>query len=134
MKETLTERFAFPIVAIGTITILVCGFHLGQLTAQARAATLDALPVAQEPGDDFDEVSRISRWVDPETGCQYISAGARSPWTLRVHSDGVPFCDDREEQAALDDQLGAREQITPYIPAIDGPEEEPATLVAKWVM
>lgn len=76
-------------------------FFLGRVTGKIDAA--EALVSTQSqtsqpaPTQTIEIAPGVQVFVDAKTGCQYLVG--QSGYTPRIHSDGVPYCDDREEQA-----------------------------------
>lgn len=91
----------FSLLTVAVIAAVATSFSLGRLTrdADAAMANLADAPLVS-PTQTIEIAPGVQVFVDAETGCQYLVGS--SGYELRVHSDGVPYCDDREEQAALD--------------------------------
>lgn len=113
-------------LVVGTLWLTaLAAFGVGRASVStAPASTASAIP----------STSDVYVFTDPLTGCDYLTKrDDRAAITPRLHSDGVQVCDDREETAIEDqadqDQVLPSTQITPYVPAIDGPAQDSPALV-----
>ena len=101
------------LLAVAVLGLAGSAFALGRVTTRldvVLANLADAPLVA--PTQTIEIAPGVQIFVDAETGCQYLVG--RDSFTPRIHSDGVPYCDDREE---INEMAEPQSQTVPYAPA-----------------
>lgn len=81
------------------------GPGISQATAASQVSTQNLekkVPDLDQPTWDtprpvqataYTQTASVELWTDPATGCKYVSAGGRSPYTVRVKANGLPLCE-----------------------------------------
>lgn len=126
-KQNTLDSYARTALVVSLVSLAsLGGYWTGRCQSQAApASTASAIP----------STSDVYVFTDPLTGCDYLTApGANAGYTPRLHSDGIQVCDGRDSEPEstkdqADDQVLPSTQITPYVPAIDGPAQDSPALV-----
>lgn len=139
-KQNTLDSYARTALVVSLVSLAsLGGYWTGRCQSQAApASTASAIP----------STSDVYVFTDPLTGCDYLTApGTNAGYTPRLHSDGIQVCDGRDsEPESTEDQGQGQDQdqvlpeaapstqITPYVPAIDGPvQDSPALVQVRFV-
>lgn len=83
-----TEGWIATLFVIGAIVAIIC--YVFAFVGQAqRVNAKEAIELAG-PGVYIERVASL--WIDPITGCHYISRNNPSGWTPRLNPNGKPYC------------------------------------------